>query len=90
MQDVLKGVILFTMLEYIQSKTRQEWRDAAFAYGDRLRILIRDNGEIAAAATFLGGLALALFFKLFVLLVALCLLAAYLIWYLAPESKPPL
>jgi hypothetical protein len=51
-----------------------------------LRIWAQENGEKAAIVTFILGLLIALFFRVFVLVVALSLIVGYIIWFSARED----
>lgn len=62
----------------IRSKTQDEWKDFFWAKAQALRAFVQNNGEKAAAAGFVLGILIVLFYKLFIILVTLATLA-YLI-----------
>ena len=73
-------------IDFIKSRTRQRWKELVLQYVELARQWIQALGERAAIATFVLGLLIAIFFKLFLFLVTISILVAYLVWYLAPQD----
>lgn len=71
--------------DLINSRTQTQWRDLFREQYQRLRSFLRQNGEVAALAGFLFGIALVFFFKLFVVVGCLIALTYLLLTVFAPE-----
>jgi hypothetical protein len=78
MRNVWKDITKFA-----RSRSTEEWRTLASDTYDQLRIAIRDNGEKSALVAFGVGILIAIFFKLFLLLVALAALSFLTLLWLA-------
>ena len=75
-----------TLKETIQSKTRAEWYQFLRERATDVRIWMQEHGEKGAAIAFAIGVCVVLFFKLFMLILVLAVIAGYGVWYLAPEE----
>lgn len=66
------------LIDFAGSRTQQEWNQVFQGQVEGVRTFVRQNGEIAALVGFGVGIAMVLFFKVFLLLF--CLLAlSYLV-----------
>lgn len=78
MRNVLKEIT-----EFARSRSSEEWRGLARQMFESLRVTVRDNGEKSALVAFGVGIVVVLFFKLFLLLVAVAALCCLTILWLA-------
>jgi hypothetical protein len=72
--------------QFARSRSSDEWKAFLWQKFDDLRIAVRDNGEKAAFAAFAVGIFVVLFFKLFLILVALGGLAFLTILWLSDSG----
>jgi hypothetical protein len=73
------------LVDFAGSRTQREWKEAAQAQCERLRTFVRENGEVAALVGFGVGIAMVLFFKLFLLLCCLITLSYLLLIIMAKD-----
>ena len=78
MRNILKDIT-----EFARSRSAEGWKTLARERCDDLRIAVRENGEKSALAAFGIGIVVVLFFKLFLILVALAALSFLTILWLA-------
>jgi hypothetical protein len=78
MRNILKDIT-----EFARSRSAEGWKTLARERFDELRIAVRENGEKSALAAFGIGIVVVLFFKLFLVLVALAALSFLTILWLA-------
>ncbi len=78
MRNILKDIT-----EFARSRSAEGWKTLARERYDDLRIAVRENGEKSALAAFGIGIVVVLFFKLFLILVALAALSFLTILWLA-------
>jgi hypothetical protein len=83
MRNVLKDIT-----EFARSRSSEGWKALATEKLDTLRIVVRENGEKSALLAFGIGIIVVLFFKLFLIVVALAALSFLTILWLS-ESKSP-
>lgn len=76
-----------TLPEIIRSRSRKGWRDFVFQKLSELRNWIQEHGEKGAILTFALGILLVMFFRFFLFLVAVGIIAGYVIWYIAPADS---
>ena len=76
------------LLQIIRSRTRKGWGDLLRKKLMELRSWVQAHAERAAIGTFVLGVLIAVFFKFFILLVALGIILGYVIWYFAPAGDP--
>lgn len=69
--------------EFARSRTAEEWKTLASERYDQLRISVRENGEKSALVAFGVGILVVIFFKLFLVLVALAALSFLTLLWLA-------
>ncbi len=69
--------------EFARSRTAEEWKTLASERYDQLRITVRENGEKSALMAFGVGILVVIFFKLFLMLVALAALSFLTLLWLA-------
>lgn len=69
--------------EFARSRTAEEWKTLASERYDQLRITVRENGEKSALVAFGVGILVVIFFKLFLILVALAALSFLTLLWLA-------
>lgn len=69
--------------EFARSRTAEEWKTLASERFDQLRITVRENGEKSALMAFGVGILVVIFFKLFLILVALAALSFLTLLWLA-------
>jgi hypothetical protein len=69
--------------EFARSRTAEEWKTLASERYDQLRITVRENGEKSALMAFGVGILVVIFFKLFLILVALAALSFLTLLWLA-------
>ena len=78
MRNILKDIT-----EFARSRSSEGWKTLARERYEDLRIAVRENGEKSALAAFGIGIVVVLFFKLFLILVALAALSFLTILWLA-------
>ena len=78
MRNILKDIT-----EFARSRSAEGWKTLARERYEDLRIAVRENGEKSALAAFGIGIVVVLFFKLFLILVALAALSFLTILWLA-------
>jgi len=78
MRNILKDIT-----EFARSRSAEGWKTLARERYDDLRIAVRENGVKSALAAFGIGIVVVLFFKLFLILVALAALSFLTILWLA-------
>ncbi len=78
MRNILKDIT-----EFARSRSAEGWKSLARERYDDLRLSVRENGEKAALTAFGIGILVVLFFKLFLILVALAALSFLTILWLA-------
>ena len=78
MRNILKDIT-----EFARTRSAEGWKNLARERYDELRISVRENGEKAALLAFGVGIVVVLFFKLFLILVALAALSFLTILWLA-------
>jgi hypothetical protein len=61
--------------EFARSRTPEEWKLLAYQKVDESRVWVREHGEGAALGAFGLGIFIVIFFKLFVVILALVALA---------------
>lgn len=69
--------------EFARSRTAEEWKTLASERYDQLRVTVRENGEKSALVAFGVGILVVIFFKLFLILVALAALSFLTLLWLA-------
>jgi hypothetical protein len=69
--------------EFARSRSAEEWKTLASERYDQLRITVRENGEKSALVAFGVGILVVIFFKLFLILVALAALSFLTLLWLA-------
>jgi hypothetical protein len=69
--------------EFARSRTAEEWKTLASERYDQLRITVRENGEKSALVAFGVGILVVIFFKLFLILVAVAALSFLTLLWLA-------
>jgi hypothetical protein len=69
--------------EFARSRTAEEWKTLASERYVQLRITVRENGEKSALLAFGVGILVVIFFKLFLILVALAALSFLTLLWLA-------
>jgi hypothetical protein len=72
-------------VDFARSRSQQEWREVFQAQVERVRAFVRENGEVAAVLGFGLGIAMVLFFKLFLLLFCLAALTYLVLTIMAKE-----
>jgi hypothetical protein len=75
--------ILSDITEFASSRSAEGWKNLARERYDELRIFVHDNGEKSALFAFGVGILVVLFFKLFLILVAIAALSYLTILWLA-------
>lgn len=78
MRNIVKDIT-----EFARSRSAEGWKTLARDRFEELRISVRENGEKSALAAFGIGIFVVLFFKLFLILVALAALSFLTILWLA-------
>jgi hypothetical protein len=78
MRNIFKDITQFA-----RSRSSEEWKRLAFDKLDDLRVAVRDNGEKSAILAFGVGIVVVLFFKLFLILVALAALSFLTVLWLS-------
>ena len=78
MRNILKDIT-----EFARSRSAEGWKTLARERYEDLRIAVRENGEKSALAAFGIGIVVVLFFKLFLIFVALAALSFLTILWLA-------
>ncbi|RMG44404.1 MAG: hypothetical protein D6719_01940 [Candidatus Dadabacteria bacterium] len=74
-------------IETIKTRTKEEWQNLLKSGWTDFRIWVQENGEMAAVLGLIGGVLLVLAFKLIAAICALSVLAAFIIWQIAPSEK---
>lgn len=69
--------------EFARSRSAEEWKTRASDTYDQLRVTVRENGEKSAVVAFGVGILVVIFFKLFLVLVALAALSFLTLLWLA-------
>ncbi len=77
--------ILQPLINVAGSRTQAEWNDLFRSRLEGVRTFVRENGEIALLVGFGVGIAMVLFFKLFVLLFCLVALSYLVLIIMAKE-----
>jgi hypothetical protein len=76
------------LIEKIRSRSREQWQAHYRERWTDLRIWIQEHGEQAAIVALVLGILFVLFFRLFIAIIMLALLAGYIVWHIAePESR---
>lgn len=75
--------ILNDITRFARSRSSDEWKSFAREKLDDLRVSVRENGEKAAVIGFGVGIVVVLFFKLFLALAAISVLAFLTLLWLA-------
>jgi len=78
MRNILKDIT-----EFARSRSAEGWKTLARERYDELRISVRENGEKSALLAFGVGIVVVVFFKLFLIVVALAALSFLTILWLA-------
>lgn len=78
--------ILSDITRFARSRSSDEWKSFLRQKLEDLRVSIRENGEKAAFAAFAVGIFVVLFFKLFLILVALGALSFLTLLWLSDSS----
>ena len=78
MRNIVKDIT-----EFARSRSAEGWKTLARERYDELRISVRENGEKSALLAFGVGILVVLFFKLFLIVVALAALSFFTILWLA-------
>jgi hypothetical protein len=78
MRNIVKDIT-----EFARSRSAEGWKILARERYDELRISVRENGEKSALLAFGVGILVVLFFKLFLIVVALAALSFFTILWLA-------
>ncbi|MEN9847260.1 MAG: hypothetical protein RIS36_2407 [Pseudomonadota bacterium] len=78
MRNIVKDITGFA-----RSRSAEGWKSIARERLDDLRIAVRENGEKSALAAFGVGVFVVLFFKLFLIVVAVAALSFLTIMWLA-------
>ena len=78
------------LMQFIRSRSREEWQRLLLERWIEGRAWIQENGELAAVVALFAGILLVLAFKLVLALVALSVIAAFVIWQMAlPQDEMP-
>lgn len=78
MRNIVKDIT-----ELARSRSAEGWKTLAREKLDELRIAVRENGEKSALAAFGVGIFVVLFFKLFLIVIAIAALSFLTILWLA-------
>lgn len=73
------------LVDFAGSRTQQEWNEVFKGRLEAVRRFVRENGEVAALVGFGVGIAIVLFFKLFVFLFCLIALSYFVLTIMARE-----
>jgi hypothetical protein len=82
MRNVAKDIT-----EFARSRSAEGWKTLARERYDGLRIAVRENGEKSALIAFGVGIVVVVFFKLFLIVVALAALCFLTILWLAESQQ---
>lgn len=70
-------------IQYIRTRTREEWEEFARAHLQQFRLWVQNHGEISLILGLIFGIVFVLMFKLFVGLFVFGLLGGFLVWHIA-------
>ena len=73
------------LIDFAGSRTQQEWNEVFQGRFEGVRTFVRENGEISAVVGFGVGIAMVLFFKLFLLLFCMLALSYLVLTIMAKE-----
>lgn len=74
-------------IKFAQSKTRAQWLELLKGKISICRAWLNESGEKSALYCFIAGIALVLFYKIFIVLFLIAAVIGYGIYYMAPEDK---
>jgi hypothetical protein len=77
------GNLVKDITEFARSRSAEEWKALASERYQQLRVGVRENGEKSALLAFGIGILVVLFFKLFLIVVAVAALSFLTILWLA-------
>lgn len=78
MRNIFKDITQFA-----RSRSSEEWKRLTLGKLEILRVGVRENGEVAAIVAFAVGVVVVLFFKLFLILLAVAVLSFLTILWLS-------
>ena len=78
----------FDPVRYIRTRSKEEWQQFAVTYFARTRTWVQEHGEKAAVLALITGIALVVFYKLVLVVLAVGVIVICLIWNIAlPQSE---